>query len=236
MSAYLEGLKTHASNEGKPFAINTVLTGALTGALTYGGQYLPRLVEIISFNMSIPALAIGSIMTATSGNLATTLGKTFLGESEDEVKNIALQVVAFMLGASASIYFVPRLATLVGVTITSENAIATALASTVASIAVFSLKTFITNVIKTPEEDDRKQEEIKDMDKHEFDQLWNRIKSRDVKLSDPHAARVAKDRAKIYYEKHKDWDKELYNKHLDENNVLNFDAYAEEATDFPAAI
>ena len=209
MSISLEGLKTDAASELKPFGINAVATAALT----YGGQYLPKLIEVLSFQMPVEALVGGSLMIAAGGSLATMIGKTAL--SEEKMKNQFVKIALHALGAFAAAYAIPHVATLAGVSVTIENAMALFAASTIG----FIVTTFL---FSSPNKDDISADEIAKKSKDDFAKFYSEVVNKKRKLTNEDAVNLAKDRAEI--EKTHTWDYEAYKANCPDGQ-FNFETY-----------
>jgi len=197
----VQALQTHAKNEVVPFGINA----GLTAVATYGGQYLPKVVEFLSFDMATEALGVGSALTALGGSLATVAGKTALGE--DKYKSQAYQVATFALGAAIGAYVTPHAAAFAGIAVSFENVIALG----AASLTAFVLRTIFSSgeATKPAAENKTKPEDLKKMSDEDFEKLAAKISAKTEKLTDEDSARIATDRSAIKVAGYK-WDAGKY--------------------------
>ncbi|CCB89262.1 hypothetical protein [Simkania negevensis] len=219
MTVHLQNLGNQAKAEAIPAIINTVGTGALA----YAGQFVPQLVSYVT--MAPEVLAGASVLTSLSGSLVNVLGRTFAaGTFESNM----VKTGAHAVGAFASAYFLPQIATLAGMAITFESAMAVAAASTIVKFAAL----FLMPEKKPAEEDKRTKADLEKLDDKAFEALAKDIADGKKVLTDKDAKQYEADRSAV--SKTHDWDAKLYAKHL-KDGKLNQEEYKKEGTEKKAA-
>jgi len=133
MSIHLKNFTSQALSEVLPFGFNSVSTGALTLA----GQYAPKVVEALSFDMEPKSLGFGAVYTSLAGSFTKVIVETI---GSDKTKSQAAQILIYAAAAFGSAYFMPQAATSAGYVISKENAMAVALASTVSNFICMMLQ------------------------------------------------------------------------------------------------
>lgn len=134
MSSYIQNFISQGAKEILPFSFNTLASGGLTLA----GQYVPKAVEALSFDMLPKSLGFGAIYTSLAGSLTCVLAKTF---AENRMKTQAAKVLLYAMAAFASAYFLPNAARSAELVISKENAFACATMSSLANFICIMLKT-----------------------------------------------------------------------------------------------
>lgn len=212
MSVHFNNALTQLKNEGFPALINTVGTGALT----YLGQQAPKAVEFLNFNMSMEALAGGSVFVSAAGSLMNVLGNTF---AADSYKKPAIQAAAYAFAAFGSAYFLPQVATMAGLEVAFENAMALALTSTLVNAA----RVFMPAGEKKPaEKDATKPEDLKKMKDEDFAKISKK------EFSDAESGKIAKARNEVV-EKKLAWNAAKYDEVVKADKDGNFDITKYEA-------
>ena len=133
MTSHIQNFAAHVFCETLPLAFNCVGTGLLTLA----GQYAPKTVERLSFEMDPNALAFGAAYVSLAGSLMNALNGTV---GSEKTKSQAARVLLYALAAFASAYFLPQAAKSAGWTISQENAKSIALASVVSNFVCMMLQ------------------------------------------------------------------------------------------------
>ena len=133
MTVHLQNFSSHALSEILPFSFNSVCTGALT----YAGQYLPEVVEQLSFDIELHPLGLGAVYVSLAGGLINAVAKA---NGSEKAKSQAAQVFLYALAAFGSAYFLPQAAASAGWVISQENAMAVASASTVSNFICMMLR------------------------------------------------------------------------------------------------
>ena len=108
-----------------------------TGALTLAGQYAPKVVEALSFDIELKSLGFGAVYTSLAGSITKVIAETV---GSDKTKSQAAQILIYAAAAFGSAYFMPQAATSAGYVISKENAMAVALASTVSNFICMMLQ------------------------------------------------------------------------------------------------
>ena len=220
MNVTLQSIGNQFKNEGLPAVINTVGTGALT----YLGAQAPKAVEFLNFNMSMEALAGGSVFVSAAGSLMNVLGNTF---AADTYKKPMIQAAAYAFAAFGSAYFLPQVATMAGLEVAFENAMALALASTLVNAA----RVFMPEK-KPAEKDNSDVAALKKLDEKAFAALADAINKGTKELTNKDAKQYLTDRVEVS-KTHK-WDEAIAAKHT-KDGKLNQEEYKKEATKLPDA-
>ncbi|WP_420422591.1 hypothetical protein [Simkania sp.] len=219
MTVHLQNLGNQAKAEAFPAIINTVGTGALA----YAGQFVPQLVSYVT--MAPEVLAGASVLTSLSGSLVNVLGRTFAAET---FESNMVKTAAHAVGAFASAYFLPQVATFAGMAITLESSMAVAAASTLVKLAAL----FLMPEKKPAEEDKRKKDELEKLDDKAFAALAKDIADGKKTLTDKDAKQYASDRAEVT--KTHEWKADIYAKHV-KDGKLDIAEYKKEAAEKKAA-
>ena len=221
MAVHFNNAVTQLKNEALPAVINTVGTGALT----YLGAQAPKFVEFLSFNMSMEALAGGSVFVSAAGSLMNVLGNTF---AADTYKKPMIQAAAYAFAAFGAAYFLPQVATMAGIEVVFENAMALALVSTLVNAA----RVFMPEK-KPAEKDNSDVDALKKLDEKAFAALKTAIEAGTKELTNDKAKQYFADRVEV--SKTHEWKADIAAKHTDKDGKLNQEEYKKEAPEIKKA-